>query len=206
MSLLTQGIKFQCTLEHDSNSTSNILLNIEFLNMNRNGSKGSKEDGGSVFCIAASALQSKQQSWNSIFNKTFLSKLPTICLLYGLQNQNFDLFLGDSEWKEQIKIQKLHDYETSEGLLTLRFDVTEYQDEENEFCRTIIKRDKELDVLRTRSINNLTRDNLIMDFTSLLGDEATSDIKISVSSPSGEGDEIKVFFGHKELLSGKFHC
>jgi len=103
-------------------------------------------------------------------------------------------FLSDSEWKEQIKIQKLYDYETSEGLLTLRFDVTEYQDEENEFCRTIITRDKDLDILRTRSINNLTRDNLIMDFTSLLGDEATSDIKISVSCLSDEGHEVNVSF------------
>jgi len=83
MSLLTQGKKFQYTLEHDSNSTWNILLNIDFLNMNKNETKGSKEEGGSVFCIAASALQSKQQSWNSIFKKTFLSKLRRLCKLSG---------------------------------------------------------------------------------------------------------------------------
>jgi len=91
-------------------------------------------------------------------------------------------------------------------LLTLRFDVTEYQNEENEFCRTIITQGKELDVLRTRSINNLTRDNLVIDFASLLGDEATSDMKISVSALLEEGHEVKVFFGHKAILAGMFHC
>jgi len=83
MSLLTQGKKFQCTLEHDSNSTWNIFVNIDFLNMNKNETEGSQEEGGSVFCIAASALQSKQQNWNSIFQKTFLSKLPRLCVLFG---------------------------------------------------------------------------------------------------------------------------
>jgi len=45
-----------------------------------------------------------------------------------------------------------------------------------------------------------------VDFTSLLGDEATSDMKISAYTLLDEGHEVKVFFVHKAILSVIFHC
>jgi len=45
--------------------------------------------------------------------------------------------LGNSEWTEQIK-HKISGFENSDGLLKFRFEVTAYQDECKEFCKTII--------------------------------------------------------------------
>jgi len=121
---------------------------------------------------------------------------------------------GVSEWNDRIDLKRsfawLQKFVSEEGSVKLRVEVTESLEIGNIFCTTNVGEDKtNLDTARsTRSTNtdNLARDNLIRDFDSLLGDERTADLKLSVvsSGQMGEEKQVKVFCGHKAILSGMF--
>jgi len=58
---------------------------------------------------------------------------------------------------------------------------------------------------KSKESNNLAREHLIRDVASLLGDETTADLKISVCSVLNGEKLVRVFCGHKAILSGMFY-
>jgi len=108
----------------------------------------------------------------------------------------------------------LENFVSEEGSVKLRVEVTEESLEKGnyEFCTIQIREEETNHEItgRSRSTNtyNLAQDNLIRDFASLLGNERTADLKISVVSSDHmeEKTQVKVFCGHKVILSGMFRA
>jgi len=118
--------------------------------------------------------------------------------------------VGDVEWTEQVPFEHhamnwLLNFMSKDGSVKLRLEFTQQQLQNgSEFCLiTTTKNGTNLvDLSRSRKSNNFSRDHLIRDVASLLGDETTADVKISVCSTFNGEKQVRVFCGHTAILSG----
>jgi len=121
--------------------------------------------------------------------------------------------VGDIEWTEQVPFDNdavdwLVKFTSEDHSVKIRLEFTQQLQNGSEFCLiTTTKNGKNLvDLSRSRKSNNLSREHLIRDVASLLGDETTADLKISVCSVLNGEKQVRVFCGHKAILSGIFYA